>query len=77
MAVPSTPSLEERMRQRRGGNPQAVRMLADLVLGVVLVLVTISIWSPSTATKAVGYGLKVLVPVAALLLILRAFQRDT
>ena len=75
MATAGKPSLEERMQQRRG-NPAMVRMLADLALGVVLLLVSVSIWSPTTATKVVTNGLKVLIPVAAILLILRAVQRD-
>ena len=76
MATAGKPSLEERFRARRGGsNPHVIAMLADLVLGVVLVILTIAVWSPTTAPKAVSYGLKLLLPLAAFLFILRAFQR--
>jgi len=62
----------ERYNERRRGTPHAVRVLADAVLGVVMLLLTITFWSPTTATHAVSIGLKVLLPIAAILLLLRA-----
>jgi hypothetical protein len=62
----------DRFNERRRGGPYGIRVLADVVLAVVMILFTITFWSPTTATNAISLGLKVLLPVAAILLILRA-----